>query len=96
MTRLIVWMLRGAGQVSALGTLRFDSSTPLGPGGFQAQGGGWEFPRQGSSGSPPPAARGTWDRSLSPSHRNITAGEAGQEGTKGTAQTLPQSSPALK
>lgn len=62
--------------------VRFENCTAEVPGSFHAHGGVWEYPRKGSSGA--------GDRNLSPSA--VTAGEARQEGTKGTAQTMPEPS----
>lgn len=72
--------------------VRFENCSAAVPGSFCARG-VWECPRKGSAGSAPSSSSGTWDRNLSPSA--VTAGEARQEGTKGTAQTMPEPSLAL-
>lgn len=47
-------------------------------GAFHVHGAVWEYPRNGSTGSTPPAALRMWDSNFSPSHIKITPGEARQ------------------
>lgn len=79
-----MWMLMEQDKSQHWLQVRFENCTAAVPGSFHAHGGVWECPRKGSS--------GTGDRNVSPSA--VTAGEARQEGTKGTAQTMPEPSPA--
>lgn len=86
-----MWMLMGAGRVSALVAGEVWELHRCGSWVIPCSGGFGNTPGRAALLQPPPAALRTWDRNLSPS--TVTPGEARQEGRGGTAQTMPASCP---